>query len=80
MWANGLTLGGPLAEVLVIGLWLSSAQPLLDESCEKLMKFLCSLSSSFGEKCMRLVSGSGLLLLTQAQKSGDLEFRGCWSV
>lgn len=38
MWANGLTLCGLLAQALVRGLYLSSAQPLLDESYEKLMR------------------------------------------
>ena len=57
MWANGLTLGGPPAEALVIGLWLSSAQPLVDEAGEKLMKRLCSWSSGFREIWMRLVCG-----------------------
>lgn len=41
----------------MIGLWLSSAQPLVDESAEKLMKLLCSWSSGFGEIWMRLVCG-----------------------
>lgn len=31
----------------MIGLWLSSAQLLVDESAEKLMKLLCSWSSRF---------------------------------
>lgn len=60
MWANGLTLCRPLAQAAsshVMWLLLSSAQPLLDESCEKLIKLLCGLSSSFGEMCMKLVSG-----------------------
>lgn len=62
-------------------LCLISAQPLLDESCEKLMKLLCNLSSSFGGMCVRLVTGQGCFLhLTQAQEPGDLEFLGWWNV
>lgn len=42
MWPNGLTLRKLLAQALDCG-FLSSAQPLLDESCEKFMKLLRSL-------------------------------------
>lgn len=73
MWANGLTLGRPPAEALVIGLWLSSAQLLVDESAEKLMKLLCSWSSGFGEIWMRLVCGQSHSSQPQARKSGDVD-------
>lgn len=73
MWANGLTLGRLPAEALVIGLWLSSAQPLVDESAEKLMKLLCSWSSGFGEIWMRLVCGQSHSSQPQAWKSGDVD-------
>lgn len=46
MWPNGLTLCNLLAQALECG-FLSSAQPLLDKSCEKLMKFFCSVPLSF---------------------------------
>lgn len=72
MWANGLTLAGPPAEALVIGLWLSSAQPLVDESGEKLMKLLCSWSSGFGEIWMKLVCGRGRSSQPQAPKFEDV--------
>lgn len=58
-WANGLTLCGLLAQAPVMWLYLSSAQSLLDDSCKKLMKVLCSCSSSFGGVCVRVTPRQG---------------------
>lgn len=56
MWPNGLTLCRLLAPALECG-FLSSAQPLLDKSCEKLMKLFCSVPLSFSRSVYLTADG-----------------------
>lgn len=56
MWPNGLTLCRLLAQALECG-FLSSAQPLLDKSCEKLMKLFCSVPLSFSRSVALAADG-----------------------
>lgn len=62
-WPNGLTLCKLLAQALQCG-FLSPARPLLDKSCEKLMKLFCSAPSSFSRSVCLAGSGWAGRLLT----------------